>query len=117
MRTGDNIHPQIIENYDGKDVVLGTSGKTIKVEEFPYLADLKGRTLITTDGNNILGADDKAGIAEVLTVVDEILKEGLPPWKDLYRIHTDEEIARGAKHFDVEGSEQITDYFRWKRRR
>ena len=68
---GDNIHPQIIENYDGKDVVLGTSGKTIKVEEFPYLADLKGRTLITTDGTTLLGAD--------------------------------EEIARGAKHFDVEG--------------
>lgn len=64
---GDNIHPQIIENYDGKDVVLGTSGKTIKVEEFPYLADLKGRTLITTDGTTLLGADDKAGIAEVLT--------------------------------------------------
>ena len=79
--SGDNIHPQIIENYDGKDVVLGTSGKTIKVEEFPYLADLKGRTLITTDGTTLLGADDKAGIAEVLTVVDEILKEGLPHGK------------------------------------
>ena len=72
---GDNIHPQIIENYDGKDVVLGTSGKTIKVEEFPYLADLKGRTLITTDGTTLLGADDKAGIAEVLTVIEEILTE------------------------------------------
>ena len=100
---GDNIHPQIIENYDGKDVVLGTSGKTIKVEEFPYLADLKGRTLITTDGTTLLGADDKAGIAEVLTVVDEILKEGLPHGKICIGFTPDEEIARGAKHFDVEG--------------
>ena len=101
--SGDNIHPQIIENYDGKDVVLGTSGKTIKVEEFPYLADLKGRTLITTDGTTLLGADDKAGIAEVLTVVDEILKEGLPHGKICIGFTPDEEIARGAKHFDVEG--------------
>ena len=100
---GDNIHPQIIENYDGKDVVLGTSGKTIKVEEFPYLADLKGRTLITTDGTTLLGADDKAGIAEVLTVVDEILKEGLPHGKICIGFTPDEEIARGAKYFDVEG--------------
>ena len=100
---GDNIHPQIIENYDGKDVVLGTSGKTIKVEEFPYLADLKGRTLITTDGTTLLGADDKAGIAEVLTVVEEIIKEGLPHGKLCIGFTPDEEIARGAKHFDVEG--------------
>ena len=100
---GDNIHPQIIENYDGKDVVLGTSGKTIKVEEFPYLADLKGRTLITTDGTTLLGADDKAGIAEILTVAEEIIKEGLPHGKICIGFTPDEEIARGAKHFDVEG--------------
>ena len=100
---GDNIHPQIIENYDGKDVVLGTSGKTIKVEEFPYLADLKGRTLITTDGTTLLGADDKAGIAEVLTVVEEILTDGTPHGKICIGFTPDEEIARGAKHFDVEG--------------
>ena len=68
-----------------------------------YLADLKGRTLITTDGTTLLGADDKAGIAEVLTVVDEILKEGLPHGKICIGFTPDEEIARGAKHFDVEG--------------
>ena len=101
--SGDNIHPQIIENYDGKDVVLGTSGKMIKVEEFPYLADLKGRTLITTDGTTLLGADDKAGIAEILTVAEEIIKEGLPHGKICIGFTPDEEIARGAKHFDVEG--------------
>ena len=59
--------------------------------------------MITTDGTTLLGADDKAGIAEVLTVVDEILKEGLPHGKICIGFTPDEEIARGAKHFDVEG--------------
>ena len=57
--SGENIKPQIIENYDGKDVVLKGSGDILKVDEFPYLAELKGRTLITTDGTTLLGADDK----------------------------------------------------------
>ena len=101
--SGENIKPQIIENYDGKDVVLKGSGDILKVDEFPYLAELKGRTLITTDGTTLLGADDKAGIAEVLTVVEEIIKEGLPHGKICIGFTPDEEIARGAKHFDVEG--------------
>ena len=101
--SGENIKPQIIENYDGKDVVLKGSGDILKVEEFPYLADLKGRTLITTDGTTLLGADDKAGIAEILTVAEEIIKEGLPHGKICIGFTPDEEIARGAKHFDVEG--------------
>ena len=54
--SGENIKPQIIENYDGKDVVLKGSGDILKVDEFPYLAELKGRTLITTDGTTLLGA-------------------------------------------------------------
>lgn len=101
--SGENIKPQIIENYDGKDVVLKSSGDILKVEEFPYLAELKGRTLITTDGTTLLGADDKAGIAEILTVAEEIIKEGLPHGKICIGFTPDEEIARGAKHFDVEG--------------
>lgn len=101
--SGENIKPQIIENYDGKDVVLKGSGDILKVDEFPYLAELKGRTLITTDGTTLLGADDKAGIAEILTVAEEILKEGLPHGKICIGFTPDEEIARGAKHFDVEG--------------
>ena len=101
--SGENIKPQIIENYDGKDVVLKGSGEILKVEEFPYLAELKGRTLITTDGTTLLGADDKAGIAEILTVAEEIIKEGLPHGKICIGFTPDEEIARGAKHFDVEG--------------
>ena len=101
--SGENIKPQIIENYDGKDVVLKGSGDILKVDEFPYLAELKGRTLITTDGTTLLGADDKAGIAEILTVAEEIIKEGLPHVKICIGFTPDEEIARGAKHFDVEG--------------
>ena len=101
--SGENIKPQIIENYDGKDVVLIGSGDILKVDEFPYLAELKGRTLITTDGTTLLGADDKAGIAEILTVAEEIIKEGLPHGKICIGFTPDEEIARGAKHFDVEG--------------
>ena len=101
--SGENIKPQIIENYDGKDVVLKGSGDILKVDEFPYLAELKGRTLITTDGTTLLGADDKAGIAEILTVAEEIIKEGLPHGKICIGFTPDEEIARGAKHFYVEG--------------
>ena len=101
--SGENIKPQIIENYDGKDVVLKGSGDILKVDEFPYLAELKGRTLITTDGTTLLGADDKAGIAEILTVAEEIIKEGLPHGKICIGFTPDEEIARGAKHFDEEG--------------
>ena len=101
--SGENIKPQIIENYDGKDVVLKGSGDILKVDEFPYLAELKGRTLITTDGTTLLGADDKAGIAEILTVAEEIIKEGLPHGKICIGFTPDEEIARGAKQYDVEG--------------
>ncbi|MDO5591113.1 MAG: peptidase T [Lachnospiraceae bacterium] len=100
---GENVRPQIIEDYDGKDIVLGTSGRTIKVEEFPHLPELKGKTLITTDGTTLLGADDKAGLAEVMTVAEQILEEKLPHGKICIGFTPDEEIARGARHFDVEG--------------
>ena len=101
--SGENIKPQIIENYDGKDVVLKGSGDILKVDEFPYLAELKGRTLITTDGTTLLGADDKAGIAEILTVAEEIIKEGLPHGKICIGFTPDEEIGEGPDFFDVPG--------------
>ncbi len=100
--SGKDIKPQIIENYDGKDVELGTSGRVLSVAEFPYLADFKGRTLITTDGTTLLGADDKAGIAEIITMVEEIIKEDIPHGKICIGFTPDEEIARGAKNFNVE---------------
>lgn len=101
--SGKDIKPQLIKNYDGGDVVLGASGNVLSVAEFPHLAGLKGRTLITTDGTTLLGADDKAGIAEILTAVDEIIKEGLPHGKICIGFTPDEEIGRGSDHFDVEG--------------
>lgn len=101
--SGRDIKPQLIKNYDGGDVGLGTSGNVLSAAEFPHLAGLKGRTLITTDGTTLLGADDKAGIAEILTAVDEIMKEGLPHGKICIGFTPDEEIGRGSNHFDVEG--------------
>lgn len=100
---GQEIHPQIIEDYDGSDILLGNSGKSLHVSEFPHLKELKGRTLITSDGTTLLGADDKAGIAEILTAVEEIMAEGLAHGKICIGFTPDEEIARGAANFDVEG--------------
>lgn len=100
---GENIKPCLIENYDGEDVNLGDSGKVLSVSDFPHLPELKGRTLIVTDGTTLLGADDKAGIAEILTAADEVLKSGMPHGRICIGFTPDEEIARGAKHFDVEG--------------
>ena len=75
---GENIKPQIIENYDGQDVVLGTSGRVLSVDTFPHLKKLTGRTLITTDGTTLLGSDDKSGIAEIMTVIEKIQNENIP---------------------------------------
>ena len=61
---GENVKPQIHENYDGGDVVLPGTGAVLSTRQFPFLAKLKGQTLITTDGTTLLGADDKAGVAE-----------------------------------------------------
>ncbi len=101
--SGENVNPVIEENYDGKDVVLGTSGRVIKVSDFPHLETLKGRTLIHTDGTTLLGADDKAGVSEIMTFVEEILKSDEPHGKICIGFTPDEEIGRGADCFDVEG--------------
>lgn len=100
--SGENVNPQIIENYDGNDVSLGTSGKVLSVAEFPSLKTLAGRTLITTDGTTLLGADDKAGIAEIMAVAEELIKENIPHGKVSISFTTDEEVGSGAKHMDLE---------------
>ena len=100
--SGENVNPQIIENYDGNDVSLGTSGKVLSVAEFPSLKTLTGRTLITTDGTTLLGADDKAGIAEIMTVAEELIKENIPHGKVSISFTTDEEVGSGAKHMNRE---------------
>ena len=98
---GDPVRPQVIEAYDGGDVTLGDSGRILRVSDFPQLADMKGRTLITTDGHTLLGADDKAGVAEIMTFVEEILTSERPHGKICIAFTPDEEVGRGADAFDV----------------
>lgn len=100
---GENVRPRIIENYDGEDVVLADSGRILKTADFPHLKKLKGRTLITTDGNTLLGSDDKSGIAEIMTMAERLIKENIPHGKICIAFTPDEEVGAGADHFDVEG--------------
>ena len=100
---GACTNPQIIPNYDGKDIPLrGVPGLQLKVSEFPELADYKGQTLITTDGTTLLGADDKAGVAEILCAMEYLLAHpGVPHGKLCIGFTPDEEIGCGVDHFDV----------------
>lgn len=99
--SGENVSPRIIENYDGGEVVLGTSGRVLSPEKLPHLPLLKGRTLIVTDGTTVLGGDDKAGIAEIITAVERILAENVPHGKICIGFTPDEEVGSGADNFDV----------------
>lgn len=98
-----DIKPTLHENYNGEDLVLGDSGRTLTVKAFPHLPELKGRTLITTDGNTVLGADDKAGIAEILTMVERLAEENIPHGPIAIAFTPDEEVGTGTACFDVEG--------------
>jgi tripeptide aminopeptidase len=102
--SGANIKPQIIKSYDGSDIIINKElGFVMKVDDFPELLKYKGQTLITTDGTTLLAADDKAGVAEIMTAAEYIMthpefshgtiKIGFTP---------DEEIGRGVDKFDVE---------------
>lgn len=103
--SGENVKPQIIPDYDGNDVLLKGSGAYLKISDFPSLSTLKGRTLITTDGTTLLGADDKAGVAEIMTAVEEIINEKLPHGDIWIGFTPDEEVGAGADLFDL-------DYFK-----
>ena len=98
--SGANIKPHVVENYDGRDIRLGNDCY-LRVEEFPELSFFKGHTLIHTDGTTLLGADDKAGIAEILTLVERLFAENIPHGKICIAFTPDEEIGAGADHFDV----------------
>ncbi len=100
--SGEHVKPQIIPNYDGKDVVLAGTGDVLSVKNFPSLPSLTGMTLITTDGTTLLGADDKAGIAEILTAVEQIQESKTPHGRLCIAFTPDEEIGRGVENFDVE---------------
>ena len=98
---GDNIKPQIIENYDGGDITLNPE-KSLRVAEFPEMQQYRGQTLITTDGTTLLGADDKAGVAEIMCAAEYMMNH--PEFKHgevKIAFTPDEEIGRGVVKFDV----------------
>ena len=99
--SGEGVKPQVHEKYDGGEVALGESGKVLSPETFPHLKSLKGRTLITTDGTTLLGADDKAGIAEIMTLAQELLSSNIPHGKICIGFTPDEEIGEGAELLDL----------------
>ena len=103
--SGKDVKPQIIPDYDGNDVLLKGSGAYLKVSDFPTLKTLKGRTLITTDGTTLLGADDKAGGSEIMTAVEQIITEKIPHGDIWIGFTPDEEVGSGADLFDL-------DYFK-----
>mgnify|MGYP001121611318 FL=1 len=101
--SGKDVNPILHPGYDGGDLVLPRDGRVIRAADFPVLARMKGRTLITADGSTLLGADDKAGIAEIMTLCEELIRENLPHGKICVAFTPDEEIGEGADHFDVAG--------------
>lgn len=101
--SGKNVNPQIIKEYDGEDITLNQAENIVmKVKDFPELKNYKGQTLITTDGTTLLGADDKAGIAEIITAVEYLVKHPEIKHGSVHVGFTpDEEIGKGADFFDV----------------
>ena len=107
--SGKDVKPILHENYDGKDIILNKS-TILKVNEYQFLKDKIGETIITTDGTTLLGADDKAGIAEILSLI-EYLKTDPFPYGDVKIAFTpDEEIGEGADYFDVEEFKQGIEF-------
>ncbi|WP_113869694.1 peptidase T [Paraliobacillus ryukyuensis] len=102
--TGKNVKPQLMETYDGKDITLHNEENVVlKVSDYPELNNYVGHTLITTDGTTLLGADNKAGIAEIMTAMDYLIKHPEIKHGDIRVAFTpDEEIGRGPHKFDVE---------------
>ena len=100
--SGKDVHPRVIEEYDGGDIVLNGQ-LTMKVSEFPELSFFKGHTLIHTDGTTLLGADDKAGVAEIMTAAEYLLTHPeLRHGKIRIGFTPDEEVGRGVDYFNVE---------------
>lgn len=95
------IRPILTKNYNGEALPLGDSSLVLDPKVFPHLSSLKGRTLITSDGTTILGADDKAGIAEILTMVERLISKEIPHGPISIAFTPDEEIGSGAEYFDI----------------
>lgn len=95
------VTPVLTPDYDGQDLPLGKSGRILSPKMFPHLSSLKGRTLITSDGTTILGADDKAGIAEIMTMIEHLNNNPVSHGQISIAFTPDEEIGMGPAHFDV----------------
>lgn len=102
--SGANVRPRIITAYDGEDIVLNSGlGIVMKTADFPELKEYQGKSLIVTDGTTLLGADDKAGVAEIMTMAEYLLSHReVPHGKLRIGFTPDEEVGAGADHFDVE---------------
>lgn len=101
--TGKNVNPQIVKNYNGNDITLNQEKQIVlSPKDFPELSNYKGHTLITTDGTTLLGADDKAGVTEIMTAMEYLIHHPeIPHGKIRVAFTPDEEIGRGPKKFDV----------------
>lgn len=99
---GAATHPAVVPNYDGGDLPLGGSGLVLSPAMFPHLPKLAGETLIVTDGTTVLGADDKAGVAEIVTAMERLLETGAPHGDIYVGFTPDEEIGHGAALLDLE---------------
>lgn len=104
------IHPVCTPDYNGEDLVLGDSGRILTTKDFPHLKALKGRTLITSDGNTILGVDDKAGIAEIMQLLEILQTDQIPHGQISVAFTPDEECGSGAAHFDFEAFDAEVAY-------
>lgn len=100
--SGRDVHPVLIPDYDGEDVTLQATGDILKVSDFPILSSRKGQTLIVADGSTLLGADDKAGVAEIFTAIEQIISEKIPHGDIWVGITPDEEVGRGFEAFDLD---------------
>ena len=98
---GEGVDPRVIENYDGGEIALGESGRTLSPDKFPHLRELVGKTLVVTDGTTVLGADDKAGVAEIMTAAERLLSSGEPHGAVAIGFCPDEEIGHGAELMDL----------------
>ena len=101
--SGENVKPTLVHDYAGGDIPLGDSGRILSPKDFPSLLELKGKTLITTDGTTVLGGDDKAGVAEIMTLVEILQKNDIPHGFIGVAFTPDEEIGHGPDGFDVKG--------------
>jgi tripeptide aminopeptidase len=100
--TAKHVNPQIVENYRGGDIALGNGDEILSPVMFPVLHHLLGHSLVTTDGKTLLGADDKAGIAEIITAMVRLKTKQIPHGDIRIAFTPDEEVGKGAQFFDVE---------------